>query len=248
MRTPNQPNNDPPAREGEPRQFNGRTENGQQVQERPIDTRGYDTQSDAAARVKAPVSADTMSAARDRQREEFGGFNIGAAFFGWLVAVGLGVLLTSIATAAGAALGLAENTTDATIANSSTIGTAGAIVITVIGFVAYFAGGYVAGRMSRFDGMRQGLGVWLFGLLMTAILAAAGAILGSEYNVFDQLNLPRIPIDEGTLATAGVVTLIAVALITLIGALVGGKTGEDYHRRVDRAATDGDDRVRMDRA
>lgn len=221
---------------------NNRSGTGPVVTDRPANQRGYDDDNDAAARRRGPVSPDTMSAARARQREEFGGFNIGAAFFGWLVAVGLGVLLTAIASAAGTAVGLAETVNDTTITDASTIGTAGAIVITVIGFVAYFAGGYVAGRMSRFDGARQGLGVWFFGLLMTVVLAAAGAILGSEYNVLDQLNLPRIPIDEGTLATAGVVTLIAVALATLIGAVIGGKAGETYHRRVDRAATEPGDR------
>lgn len=215
--------------------------NDQLTDDRPVDERTYTGRADAAARSRAPISEDSMHAARARQREEFGGFNIGAAFFGWLVAVGLGVLLTSIATAAGAALGLAETADDPTIANASTIGTAGAIVVIAIGLVAYFAGGYVAGRMSRFDGARQGMGVWIFGLLMTVILAVAGAILGAEYNVLDELNLPRIPIDEGTLATAGVVTLVAVAVVTLIGALAGGKMGERYHRRVDRVASDVDD-------
>lgn len=230
MRTPDQTND---------RTTHG-TAPGPAVTDRPTDDRAYDDRGDAAARRRAPVSAGTMDAARERQRDEFGGFNIGAAFFGWLVAVGLGVLLTAIAAAAGAALGLSDDVTDPTITNASTIGTGGAIVIIAIGLVAYFSGGYVAGRMSRFDGARQGLGVWLFGLLMTAVIAAAGAIFGSEYNVLEQLNLPRIPIDEGTLATAGVITLIAVALATLIGALVGGKTGESYHRRVDRAAVDTD--------
>ena len=41
--------------------------------------------------------------------------------------------------------------------------------------VAYFAGGYVAGRMSRFDGARQGLGTWLLGLVVTVVLAVVGA-------------------------------------------------------------------------
>jgi len=227
MTTPNQPDD-------------LRTRGGDQaVTDRPAER--YEDPNDVAARRRAPVSPDTMSAARARQRDEFGGFNIGAAFFGWLVAVGLGVLLTAIATAAGAALGLSDEIDNATITNASTIGTAGAIVITAIGLVAYFAGGYVAGRMSRFDGMRQGLGVWLFGLLMTAIVASAGAIFGSEYNVYEQLNLPRVPIEEGTLATAGVITLIAVALVALLGALAGGKVGERYHWRVDRAATTTDD-------
>ena len=41
------------------------------------------------------------------QREEFGGLNWGAAFFGWLVAIGVATLLTAILSAAGAAIGSA---------------------------------------------------------------------------------------------------------------------------------------------
>src|SRR5918992_1247512 len=43
-------------------------------------------------------------AARDvraRQREEFGGLNWGAAFFGWLVAIGMGVVLLRVLSAGG---------------------------------------------------------------------------------------------------------------------------------------------------
>src|ERR1700754_377863 len=50
-------------------------------------------------------------AARDiraRQREEFGGLNWGAAFFGWLVAVGIAVILLAILSAAGTAFRLSE--------------------------------------------------------------------------------------------------------------------------------------------
>jgi hypothetical protein len=61
----------------------------------------------------------------------------------------------------------------------------------------------VAGRLSRFDGGRQGFGAWLFGLLITIVLAVAGAVFGSKYNVLGQLQLPRIPVDEGSLAKGG---------------------------------------------
>ena len=91
------------------------------------------------------------------------------------------------------------------------------------------------GRLSRFDGARQGLGAWLFGLVVTILLAVAGAVLGSKYNILERLDLPRIPIDEGSLSTGGLIALGAILLATLVAAILGGKAGERYHRKVDRA-------------
>jgi hypothetical protein len=56
--------------------------------------------------------------------------------------------------------------------------------------------------------------------------------------VLQQLNLPRIPIDEGTATTGGIIALVAVLLVTLLGAILGGKAGDRYHRKVDRAGFD----------
>jgi len=89
--------------------------------------------------------------------------------------------------------------------------------------------------MSRFDGGRQGLGVWLIGLVVTIVLAIAGAVAGSQYNLLGQLNLPRIPIDEGSLATGAAIALAIVLVATVLAAIAGGKVGERYHRKVDRA-------------
>ena len=176
---------------------------------------------------------------RDRQRDEYGGFNIGAAFFGWLVAIGIGVLLTALLSAAGAAIGLTSLSEGEAKSGADTISIIGGILFIAVLALAYYAGGYVAGRMSRFDGARQGVGVWVFGLLVTIALAVLGAVAGSEYNVFSQLNLPRIPIDEGDLATGAVIALIAALVATLLAAIAGGKVGERYHRKVDRAGYEG---------
>jgi hypothetical protein len=108
----------------------------------------------------------------------------------------------------------------------------------VILFLAYLAGGYVAGRMARFDGARQGVAVWVIGLLVVSALAVLGLLFGGPYNVLQQLNLPRIPIDEGTATTGGIIALVAVLLVTLLGAVLGGKVGDRYHRKVDRAGFD----------
>jgi amino acid transporter len=174
--------------------------------------------------------------ARLRQRDEFGGFNWGAAFFGWIVAIGIGVLLTAIVSAAGAAIGLTDASVKDAQNNADTIGIVGGALLILIAVIAYYAGGYVAGRMSRFDGARQGFGVWLFGLILTLVVAAAGAILGDQYNVFEQLKLPRIPVSTSDLTTGGIIALAAIALGSLVAAIAGGKVGERYHRRVDRAA------------
>jgi hypothetical protein len=177
----------------------------------------------------------TVDEARAVQRERFGGADGTAIFFGWLSALGLAAVVMAVVAAAGTRLGLATGVSsgDAT-GNAGTIGIVGAAIFVAILLLAYFAGGYVAGRMARFDGARQGFRVWLLGLLATIAAAVAGWIGGSQYNVLHQLNLPRIPIDEGTIATGAIITL-AVALVgTLLAAVAGGKAGERYHRRVDQ--------------
>jgi hypothetical protein len=193
----------------------------------------------SASRVERGAGARDPHDARVRKRDEFGGLNWGAAFFGWLVAVGLAVLLTAIVSAAGAAIGLTEVTGSGAERNAETIGIVGGALLLLILLCAYYAGGYVAGRMSRFDGGRQGFGVWVLGLLVTIALAVAGIIGGSEYNVLQQLELPRIPIDEGSLTTAAIVALAAIVIGTLLGAVAGGKAGQRYHRRIDRLGLEG---------
>jgi hypothetical protein len=182
-----------------------------------------------------PAERERMRAVRARQREEFGGVNWGAAFFGWLVAIGLGALLVGLLAAMGAAVGLTELSESEAAGNATEIGVGGAIALLVALGIAYYCGGYVAGRMSRFDGARQGMGAWLLGLVVTVVLAIAGALLGAEYNVLERLDLPALPVGDSELASGGALALALVVAVTLLAALVGGKAGEHYHRKVDRA-------------
>ncbi|MPR00546.1 hypothetical protein GB931_21990 [Modestobacter sp. I12A-02628] len=186
----------------------------------------------------------TKGAARDAvdaQHARFGGIKWGAAFFGWLSANGLAVILLALLSAAGVAFGLSQGvSTDAaadaaTGGAADTIGIAGGIALLVVLFLAYLAGGYVAGRMARFDGMKQGIAVWVIGLLVTIALGVLVAVAGSQYDVLSQLNLPSLPFSGSTMTTAGIVALVATLIVTLIGAILGGKLGERYHRKVDRA-------------
>jgi hypothetical protein len=190
----------------------------------------------AGARASRGPGRDAVAAQHDR----FGGTKWGAAFFGWLSANGLAVLLVALLSAAGVAIGLTRGvpSTAETRQNAGGIGIAGAVALLVALFLAYLAGGYVAGRMARFDGARQGVAVWLIGLLVVIVLAAVGVAFGAKYNVLAQLDLPRIPVDEGTATTGGIIALVAVLLVTLLGAVLGGKLGDRFHRKVDRAGFD----------
>ena len=178
-----------------------------------------------------------MRDVRARQREEYGGLNWGSAFFGWLVAIGVAVILLAILSAAGTAFGLSNNVSDSDAkSNADALGIVGGILLIAVLAIAYYCGGYVSGRMSRFDGGRQGLGTWSIGLVVTVILAVAGVVFGAKYNVLEQLNLPRIPVDEGALTTGAAIALAAVVIITLLAAMGGGKAGERYHWKIDRLA------------
>jgi len=175
------------------------------------------------------------------QKARYGGISWGAAFFGWLSANGMAVILIALLSAGGLAFGLSSAVDSADAAADSAtsgIGLGAGIALLVVLFLAYLAGGYVAGRMARFDGVKQGVAVWVIGLVVVVLLALAGLVFGSQYNVLAQLDLPRIPIDEGTATTAGIIALVAVLLATLLGAVLGGVLGARYHRKVDRVGFD----------
>ncbi|MDQ1138240.1 amino acid transporter [Microbacterium sp. SORGH_AS 1204] len=175
-----------------------------------------------------------------REKEEFGGFKFGSAFFGWLTATGLTVLLTALAAAIGAAIGLSQtgsvdDAADAATRNADGVGIAGAIVIALVLLVAYYAGGYVAGRMARFSGVKQGLAVWIWAVVIAVVIAIITAIAGSQWDILGTLNsFPRIPVTPETATTTGILTALGAAVITLLGAVLGGLAGMRYHRRVDR--------------
>jgi len=209
------------------------------VADRPTTRTNGTTEHTAAAPTRRPDDREHMREVRARQREEFGGINWGAAFFGWLVAIGVGALLVRLLAAAGTAVGLTTlSETDATT-NAEDIGIGGAIALIAALAIAYYFGGYVAGRMSRFDGARQGFGAWAIGLIVTIVLAVAAVVLGEEYNVLEQLNLPAVPVGDSELLGGGAIALAAIILGTLLAAVVGGKAGERYHRKVDRAGFTG---------
>jgi heme/copper-type cytochrome/quinol oxidase subunit 1 len=190
------------------------------VAERPQPTHRADVKTSTAAEVD-PV---------------FRGFKSGAAFFGWLIAIGLTVLLTGVVGAIAAAVDYAITLDRSTAEdNAGTIGVVSGAVLVVMMAIAYYNGGYVAGRLARFDGARQGFGVWAIGLVVTLVVAGIGALAGSQYDVLDRVDLPSVPIADETLTTGSVVLAAAVVVVSLLAAVIGGKAGQRYHKRIDNS-------------
>jgi amino acid transporter len=169
------------------------------------------------------------------------GINWGAAFFGWVAAMGLAVILTAFVAAVGAAVGVTQGTTtvdqDTTqiqYQDPQTVGIVGIVLLAVIAFVSYYGGGYVAARMSRFDGARQGFAVWLWAIGVALVVAIVAAVAGARFDVLSTLNtFPRLPVDQGNLTGTGIVALVLLLAITLLGAVLGGAGGMRYHRKLE---------------
>jgi hypothetical protein len=171
-----------------------------------------------------------------REKEAFRGMRFWTAFFGWLTATGMTVVLLALIAAIGALFG-AQNLLGSQNAQAAGIG--GVIALLVVLLIAYYCGGYVAGRMARFSGLKQGLAVWLWALIVALLLGIVGAIAGAQNGVQNQLgSVPQLPMSPSTLTVAGIVSALAVIVVTLVGALLGGLAGMRYHRRVDRAGVE----------
>jgi hypothetical protein len=167
-------------------------------------------------------------------REQFGGVNWGAGFFGWLVTAGFAVFLSA---ALGVGFAVLRRTVDSVPrlgdlpAGTAAIGLATAAVAVVV--VAYYAGGYVAGRMSRFDGGRQGASVWVTGLLLSSLGLGVALFFGSEYDLFSRLHVPSVPAPTGSAGLVGLGAAVAALVGSLLAAIGGGKVGCRYHQKVD---------------
>ncbi|NGN91463.1 APC family permease [Nocardioides sp. KC13] len=179
----------------------------------------------------------TEDGRRAALHDTYGGINWGACFFGWLVAVGVTFLLGAIISAVASAIGSDQNWTRADLQSmADSVGIAAAITLAVVMFIGYFAGGYVAARMSRFDARRQGLGVWIVAIVVMIIAAVAGALFGSNYNIMQQVDLPNVGLSTDQLGWGAVITAVVLLAVMLVGALLGAATGQRYHTKIDRAA------------
>ena len=194
-----------------------------------------DTTADAT-----PYPRGYFEAAEDREdrlRDMYGGVDWLASFLGFVFALVAGAIFAAIAGVVLAPLGFSLNLTGSLGAAAIT----GLVLLGVLIFLTYFFGGYVAGRLARFDGGRNGamLLVWtlLTGLLL--LLAAGvfsgflpggaadaiGGFMDSTLSALDSLSSAGV---------VGIVVAVAVLLLALLGGLLGGRLGSRYHAEIDR--------------
>ena len=183
------------------------------------------TEMSTAALQRHYTGRKVLADARAVQHERYGGSKLGSAFFGWLVAVGLTVILGVLAGVVTAALGI------------DGAGTAAVVTLAVL-VVGHFTGGYVAGRLARFDGARNGFLSWVVGVLSTLVLGVLATFVGAQYDLLSRIQVPTLPTSFGQVTVSSLVLLAVAVTGTLVAAVLGGRAGEGFHRRVDRAAKD----------
>lgn len=171
-------------------------------------------------------------------RERFGGADVVAGILGMFAALGTLVFLGALLAAGAGEIPYQLNQVDID-GNLQEVEVVGAIVAIAVVFVSFFVGGWAAGRMARYDGGINGVGVALWFILLVAVFGLLGAWFGSEFNAFASAGLPdwfaQFGADEVTLkSVAGALAGIVAALL---GGGIGGLFGEQYHRRIDAAMT-----------
>jgi len=193
----------------------------------------------ASAETTAPQypSGDYLEADERREahlREVYGGVDWLASFIGCVFAVLCGAVLLSLSGLVlgplGFTLNLEERGIDAFIIM-------GLVVVGVLLFLSCLFGGYVAGRLARFDGGRNGAAMVLWGILLSVLLLFFGSLLpGTFFELLqDFVNDSLLPairslIDFG-LAGAGII--VGALLVALLGGFTGGRLGNRYHTHID---------------
>lgn len=198
------------------------------------------------ARIRHPRSEVLLELRRRelrRERQEFGGrIQWEAVFFGLLAGVGLAACLIAIVLGGLIAAGITDAHEDAAGLVDQMMAGGGAISLAILA-LSYITAGYVAARMARFDGWRQGRGIWLLSLLVVLAAAVAAWIAGDKLDPTESISLPSNPVDQGPLHEGAAVIAPVLVGVPLIAALIGGVLGDRFHRAVDRVGTDEFERV-----
>jgi hypothetical protein len=176
----------------------------------------------------------------DRLRDMYGGVDWLASFLGFVFTLVTAAVFSTVAGLVLVPFGFSPDFSGGELGASVLTGLA---VVGVLIFLTYFFGGYVAGRLARFDGGRNGAMV----LAWTIIVALILALVALVFSGFLPSGVARLIANlaqgtasaAGNLADAGVVGIVvavAALLLALLGGIFGGRLGGRYHSEIDRAS------------
>ena len=177
--------------------------------------------------------SETLQMREERLREEYGGFDWLAIAAGCILAVVFGAVLLPISGAVLDPLGFTLDLSGPVDA----IVVTGFVVVGLLLFLSCFLGGYVSGRMVRFDGGRNGAAAVLAGVVLAFVLVLFGSLLPGALITFlsDFMTNTVRPVFENLMqnGAAGTGVLIGALLVALLGGFLGGLLGNRYHTRID---------------
>lgn len=158
----------------------------------------------------------------------------GADFLGFAQAIFFSIVFMGIVVAIERALQLPNRNVQVSahflhLSQTMSIGTAALIGWLIAAFLGYVLGGYTAGRMARFGGMRNALGVWIWTIVLGVAVAAAQAVstaFGSGLSL-------GLSVSRQTMWIGGAALLGMTLAVMLAGSLMGGILGARYHRAID---------------
>jgi hypothetical protein len=175
----------------------------------------------------------------DRLRDMYGGVDWLASFLGFVFVLVAGALLSLVAGLVLVPLGISPDLAGSELGAAAITGL---VLVAILVFLTYFFGGYVAGRLARFDGGRNGAMLLLWTGVTVLILALVNAVLSGflparvseDIGNLVQNNVLSTIGGLSQLGVAGVLIFAGALLVALLGGFLGGRLGSRYHTEIDR--------------
>jgi hypothetical protein len=159
-----------------------------------------------------------------------GGLSAWSVLSGILVAFGAFVVLNLVVGSVLAASDLIDGGLSPQTVRDA--GIAAAVGLVLVQFVAYFWGGYTAGRMARGSGWVNGLMVAVGALIFIALVAAAvGGVAG--WGWARDAGFETLPFSMGEWTEAATALGAALIVSMLLGGVIGGRIGSTWHTKLE---------------